>query len=135
MTIDGIDAKIITEDISDGGFSFQFQEPEPALARGDQFAGWLDHEGYHIKVTGQIIRKTTDDTTSYGAVMTDLATAADRNHYLQLIYDGENELLPDEQDRWITPFDELYMNFVMRFKRLDALMTKLNHRQRPNFKE
>ncbi|WP_225436241.1 glycosyltransferase family 2 protein [Lacticaseibacillus manihotivorans] len=135
MLIDGVDAQIETEDISDGGFSFRFKQAGPQLARGDQFTGWLNHDGYHIKVTGEIMRKTTDDVPGYGAAMTALSTAADRNHYLQLIYDGENELLPDEQDRWITPFDELYMNFVMRFKRIDALMLKLNRSQRPNFKE
>jgi hypothetical protein len=41
------------------------------------------------------------------------------DHYLQVIYDGINKTLPSVQDTWVTPFDELYMNLVVRAKTIE----------------
>lgn len=39
------------------------------------------------------------------------------NVYFQIIYDGFNLVLPEEQDEWITPTDALYTNVAERFEK------------------
>ncbi|WP_259766562.1 hypothetical protein [Pediococcus pentosaceus] len=48
----------------------------------------------------------------------------DQDHYLQLIYDGENQFLSKEQDHWMTPFDELHLNVILRMKELERNATQ-----------
>lgn len=122
---DGQEAHIHTDDVSDGGFSFTFTTDGAKLAVGQQFAATFYYKHHPLHVRGAVVRKTQDKRPLYGVVLRDLRQA-DYNYYLQLTYDGENELLPEEQDRWITPFDELYMNFVLRFRTLDRQLQRLN---------
>lgn len=128
IKIDGASFEIETEDISEGGFSFHFKSKGPEIMLGDTFSGVLWHDKHAINISGKIVRQAQGEDGAYGVVLTSLAKGAPQNHYLQLIYDGPNELLPDEQDRWITPFDELYMNALKRLSGIDRILMKISRR-------
>lgn len=118
---------ITTEDISEGGFSFVPTSNQLKLPKGTEFSGILYHQKTPVHFSGRIVRVIKDAQTSYGATIK-IMEQDDKNHYLQIIYDGENKLLPKEQDSWITPLDEIHMNLILRLKKLERRLNGLVHR-------
>lgn len=121
---------IVTEDISEGGFSFHFNENINKLHQGQSFRVILYHKKFPVHIDCRLVRVTeANDNTTYGVVITDII-GKDKNHYLQLVYDGENTLLPSEQDSWVTPLDELNLNLTMRLKHWDQKFHKYIYKRR-----
>ena len=121
---------IKTHDISEGGFSFSFFPQNVAgLKQGDATTVMLYHEGRPVTLTSTIMRVSQESAGQVRySVRAALADADQRegDHYLQLVYDGDNGLLPKEQDTWITPFDELYINVTQRLRHFERRFTRIN---------
>lgn len=115
---------IRTNDISETGLSFVTVDPRIELAVQTHFTGVLWHRDQtKVQFSGTIVRQTKDrEQTNLGAVVT-TTSFKDRNYFLHLVYDGESGMLPKEQDSWITPFDELNMNFTLRLKQLQRKLS------------
>jgi len=86
------------------------QEIKIKIAYKDEFA----------EVVGQIVRVIDVDGQHQYAVelKEDAMDHASSDTYLQIIYDGYNLVLPEEQDEWITPIDALYSNIANRFENM-----------------
>lgn len=112
--------KIITEDVSEGGLAFETTDgPADDIAVGDDVKISIKHKDFDIHLTGKVARiSKRDDTSVYSAQVT-VPEDENRDHYLQVIYDGANKTLPSVQDTWVTPFDELYMNLVVRARAIE----------------
>jgi len=109
---------LVTTDVSEGGAAFTFTDSgSMPLQQGDAVTLKLRYRTTWITLTGKVARVVSrgSKTPLYS---TQVAVAPDHNrdNYLQLIYDGSNQTLPQVQDAWITPFDELYMNLVVRLR-------------------
>ena len=122
---------ILTHDISEGGLSFAAvsDADEPHLHAGDAVRLTLYHGRTPLDLRGTVTRVQPTDQAPIYSIKTAKMDRTTQNHYLQLVYDGENELLPAEQDTWITVFDELYLNVVMRGRKLQQRL-----RRRPSSK-
>lgn len=121
---------IKTHDISEGGFSFSFfPKNVTGLKQGDVTTVMLYHEGHPVPLKSTIMRTSQgpDGEMRYSvkAALVD-ANQQEGDHYLQLVYDGDNGLLPKEQDTWITPFDELYINVTQRLRNFERRFTRIN---------
>lgn len=105
--------KIMIDDMSESGILFHFAAAEDDMAVNQDFSGILYYENQPIEISGTVIRILIENkVTLYGATV--LTSPEQADHYLQLIYDGSNKLLPSEQDGWITPFDTLQINLQIR---------------------
>ncbi|WP_155287836.1 glycosyltransferase family 2 protein [Lacticaseibacillus zhaodongensis] len=128
---DGSTAEIMTDNVSEGGVAFSFTDATRAtLKPGTPVVIVLKHGDRDVELSGKIVRQWRDDGKDYYSTTVTAQDADSRNHMLQIIYDGSNRNLSTKQDRWITPFDELMLNFSHRFKRIDSLITKLNRSNR-----
>ncbi|GEO70158.1 glycosyltransferase family 2 protein [Levilactobacillus acidifarinae] len=117
---------LITSDVSEGGVAFTFTDTGSlALQAGDAVEIRLKRQHVWITLTGKIARVAHRGKQPIYSAQVSVAPDHNRDNYLQLIYDGANETLPQVQDAWITPFDELYMNLVVRTQ---AYERRLSHR-------
>lgn len=123
IMVNGEWAKFKTRDVSDGGFSFEFVNKDLRLKMNDQVEGIIYHENFPIKFKCTVARAVDTEPIWYGAVVK-IDKKEDQDHYLQLIYDGENQFLSKEQDHWMTPFDELHLNVILRMKELERNATQ-----------
>lgn len=123
IMVNGEWAKFKTRDVSDGGFSFEFVNKDLRLKMNDQVEGIIYHENFPIKFKCTVARAVDTKPIWYGVVVK-IDKKEDQDHYLQLIYDGENQFLSKEQDHWMTPFDELHLNVILRMKELERNATQ-----------
>lgn len=123
VMVNGQWAKFKTRDVSDGGFSFEFVDKNLRLKMGDHVEGILYHENFPIKFKSEVVRAVDVEPIWYG-VTVKIDEKEHQDHYLQLIYDGENKFLSKEQDHWMTPFDELHLNVILRMKDLERTTTQ-----------
>ncbi|WP_100665670.1 glycosyltransferase family 2 protein [Leuconostoc citreum] len=107
---------IITKDISEGGFSFSFEDQKNILNIGNQINCLLYYQNKPINIAGEVVRVLNDSGVVVYAIKGNRLVGDNLNNYLQLIYDGTNTLLPAQQNNWVTPFDALYLNILMRIK-------------------
>ncbi|MCI1707323.1 MAG: glycosyltransferase [Lactobacillus delbrueckii] len=128
-----------TIDISDTGLSFRFKEKDvPILKAGQKLTGKLflsDDlvKGHNFRPEDQsldfdltIVRKI-DDEGRYAA--TAKTAAASLPGWLHLVYDQHNQAVPEEYDRWMTPFDILGMNARKRLEKIEWHMRRHFTRQ------
>lgn len=128
-----------TIDISDTGLSFRFKEKDvPILKAGQKLTGELllsDDlvKGRNFRPEDQsldfdltIVRKI-DDEGRYAA--TAKPAAASLPGWLHLVYDQHNQAVPEEYDRWMTPFDILGMNARKRLEKIEWHMRRRFTRQ------
>ncbi|MFA9353726.1 glycosyltransferase family 2 protein [Pediococcus pentosaceus] len=123
IMVNGEWAKFKTRDVSDGGFSFEFVNKDLHLKMNDQVEGIIYHENFPIKFKCTVARAVDTEPIWYEVVVK-IDKKEDQGHYLQLIYDGENQFLSKEQDHWMTPFDELHLNVILRMKELERNATQ-----------
>ncbi|CAJ1229964.1 glycosyl transferase [Levilactobacillus zymae] len=117
---------LVTSDVSEGGIAFTFTDTgSMPLQQGDEVEIQLKRRRIWITLTGKIARVAHRGKQPIYSAQVSVAPDHNRDNYLQLIYDGANETLPQVQDAWITPFDELYMNLVVRTQ---AYERRLSHR-------
>lgn len=117
---------LVTSDVSEGGVAFTFTDTgSMPLQQGDEVEIQLKRRRIWITLTGKIARVAHRGKQPIYSAQVSVAPNHNRDNYLQLIYDGANETLPQVQDAWITPFDELYMNLVVRTQ---AYERRLSHR-------
>ena len=117
---------LVTSDVSEGGVAFTFTDTgSMPLQQGDEVEIQLKRRRIWITLTGKIARVAHRGKQPIYSAQVSVAPDHNRDNYLQLIYDGANETLPQVQDAWITPFDELYMNLVVRTQ---AYERRLSHR-------
>ncbi|MFD1484516.1 glycosyltransferase family 2 protein [Lacticaseibacillus baoqingensis] len=120
-------AQIVTDNVAEGGLAFHLAaDAAISLAVATPVTITLQHQHTPVRLQGQIVRQWQQNQKPMYSAKVAPVTAASRDHLLQIIYDGRNQTLTRQQDRWITSFDELYLNFIQRFRRLDKLVTKLN---------
>lgn len=137
-TINGV-GEMETIDISDTGLSFRFKEKDvPVLKAGQKLTGELllsDDlvKGRNFRPEDQsldfdltIVRKI-DDEGRYAA--TAKPAAASLRGWLHLVYDQHNQAVPEEYDRWMTPFDILGMNARKRLEKIEWHMRRRFTRQ------
>ncbi len=123
-----------TIDISDTSLSFRFKEKDvPILKAGQKLTGkpFLSDDlvkGRNFRPEDQcldfdltIVRKI-DDEGRYAA--TAKPAAACLPGWLHLVYDQHNQAVPEEYDRWITPFDILGMNTRKRLEKIEWHMRR-----------
>ena len=119
--------EIETVDVSEGGFLFHFKDSKQTATVGQEFSGVIYYEDQPIHVQGAILRSfDKNNITLYGVKI--VVSVETQNRYLQLIYDGINNLLPSEQNIWITPFDALNINIRVRLehwmKQISSLLAR-----------
>lgn len=120
QTKDGESRKILTEDVSEGGLAFETTDgPTNKIEVGDKVNIQIHHARFNVKLIGTIARISRRDNTSIYSAQVEIPDEKNRDYYLQLIYDGSNKTLPSVQDTWVTPFDELYMNLVVRARAIE----------------
>jgi len=115
-------ARFTTRDVSEGGFSFEFKDQSIRMPQGQPFNGILYRQHHPIRFTSKVVRVVEREPVWY-AVTINIEKAHDQNNYLELIHDGDNQLLPKAQDNWITPLDELHMNVLMHLKNIERTLT------------
>ena len=114
-----------TTDVSEGGVAFTFTDTgDMPLETDDAVEIRLKRRRNWITLSGRVARVAHNGQQPIYSVQVTVAPDHNRDNYLQLIYDGANQTLPQVQDAWITPFDELYMNLVVRTK---AYERRLSH--------
>ncbi|WP_236585108.1 PilZ domain-containing protein [Companilactobacillus farciminis] len=117
---DGTTHPITTEDVSEGGIAFTItDDTKEGLDEEDDVKLSLKHQDFNIRLTGKIARISKRDKTKIYSAQVKVPNDENEDHYLQVIYDGINKTLPSVQDTWVTPFDELYMNLVVRAKTIE----------------
>lgn len=132
--------EIETIDISDTGLSFQLRDKNaPVLSAGEKLAGKLHLSDDLIKERNfqspdqtldfdlTIVRKI-DDQGRYAATVTPADSSLPG--WLHLVYDQHNQAVPEEYDRWMTPFDILGMNARKRLEKIEWHLRRRFTRQR-----
>ena len=127
-------------DISDPGLSFQLRDKNaPVLSAGEKLAGRLHLSDDLIKERNfqssdqtldfdlTIVRKI-DDQGRYAATVTPADSSLPG--WLHLVYDQHNQAVPEEYDRWMTPFDILGMNARKRLEKIEWHLRRRFTRQR-----
>lgn len=126
--VQGDDGKwhpMLTEDVSEGGVAFTTTDgPVDDITEDDDIKLTIKHGKFDVKLTGKIARISHRDETTVYSVQVQVAPDENRDHYLQLIYDGANKTLPSVQDTWVTPFDELYMNLIVRARTYERKLSR-----------
>lgn len=111
---------IMTEDVSEGGIAFKItQKDNSEIQQEDNIRIILQHRNFSIHLTGKIARISNRNNQPIYSAQVQVPSDENRDHYLQIIYDGSNKTLPSVQDTWVTPFDELYMNLVVRARAIE----------------
>jgi len=122
---DGTWHSIITEDISEGGIAFKSAKGQiDDIDEGDTIKLTIKHHDFNIQLSGDIARISHRDNIAIYSAQIHVAPDENRDHYLQIIYDGANKTLPSVQDTWVTPFDELYMNLVVRARAFERKISR-----------
>ncbi|MCC7667769.1 glycosyltransferase [Liquorilactobacillus satsumensis] len=118
ISIKGLNEKygIETCDVSEKGISFKITDSRVKLKTNTDFEGIIYYNMSSIHFSGKIIREIKNNELEIYAAKIYISGKDEKNHYLQLIYNGENRYLPREQDMWVTPLDELGLNLTMRIK-------------------
>lgn len=129
-----------TIDISDTGLSFQLRDKNaPVLSAGEKLAGKLHLSDDLIKERNfqspdqtldfdlTIVRKI-DAQGRYAATVTPADSSLPG--WLHLVYDQHNQAVPEEYDRWMTPFDILGMNARKRLEKIEWHLRRRFTRQR-----
>ncbi|CAJ2236203.1 Cellulose synthase catalytic subunit [UDP-forming] [Companilactobacillus paralimentarius] len=111
---------IMTEDVSEGGIAFKItQKDNSEIQQEDNIRIILQHHSFNIHLSGKIARISNRNNQPIYSAQVQVPSDKNRDHYLQIIYDGSNKTLPSVQDTWVTPFDELYMNLVVRARAIE----------------
>lgn len=111
---------IMTEDVSEGGIAFKItQKDNSEIQQEDNIRIILQHRNFSIHLAGKIARISNRNNQPIYSAQVQVPSDKNRDHYLQIIYDGSNKTLPSVQDTWVTPFDELYMNLVVRARAIE----------------
>ncbi|WP_338232527.1 glycosyltransferase family 2 protein [Companilactobacillus muriivasis] len=114
-----------TEDISEGGVAFATTDgADSDIKENDVVNLTVKHQDYNVQLSGKVVRISHRDKTTIYSTQVKVKSGESQNHYLQLVYDGANKTLPSVQDTWVTPFDELYMNLIVRVRTYER---KLSH--------
>lgn len=120
ITKNGDSFPIITEDVSEGGIAFKITDKKTAdIKNDDDIKLIIKHHDFDIHLTGKVARISNRENEPIYSVQVQVPPDQNRDHYLQIIYDGANKTLPSVQDTWVTPFDELYMNLVVRARAIE----------------
>lgn len=119
-----------THDISEGGLSFSLILPADKkiakqLQRGTTVKLRLQTKFRFVTLKGKIMRLSGRQAEQVYSVQLLEPSDVNRNYYLELIYNGFNKTLPLNQDAWITPFDELYTNLMVRVKKFERQISRL----------
>ncbi|CAJ1187648.1 Cellulose synthase catalytic subunit [UDP-forming] [Companilactobacillus paralimentarius] len=118
-----------TEDVSEGGIAFTTTDgPVTDIAENDNVNLTVKHNDYDIKLSGKVVRTSHRDNATIYSVQVQVPSDENENHYLQLVYDGANKTLPSVQDTWVTPFDELYMNLIVRVRTYERKISRYFNR-------
>lgn len=118
-----------TEDVSEGGIAFTTTDgPVKDIKENDNVKLILKHNDYEINLSGKVVRTSHRDNATIYSVQVQVPPDENRNHYLQLVYDGANKTLPRVQDTWVTPFDELYMNLIVRVRTYERKISRYFNR-------
>lgn len=117
VKVAGTDYAMETINVSEQGLLFITPKNEMIVASDDQDVCLeLVYKRQVARLKGRIVRVIdVDEQHQYAVELTE--GPVDRESadiYLQIIYDGYNLVLPEEQDAWITPLDGLYINLANR---------------------
>jgi len=127
-SVQGNDGKwhsMTTEDVSEGGVAFTTTDDSvDDIAEGDELKLTVKHQDFDVQLHGKVARISKRNGTSIYSLQVHVAPDENRDHYLQLIYDGANKTLPSVQDTWVTPFDELYMNLIVRARTYERKLSR-----------
>jgi len=124
QTSDGNSYPIRTSDISEGGIAFQIiGNHAPNITNGTNIQMIIEHNYLNIHLNAKIARISNNGDKPFYSSQVQVTQDRDRDNYLQVIYDGANTALPKVQDTWVTPFDELYMNLVVRTRTLEKRLS------------
>ncbi|AVK62042.1 glycosyl transferase [Lactobacillus sp. CBA3605] len=116
---------ITTEDVSEGGVAFTIDDgAADDIAEGDTINLKIKHQNFDVQLSGKVARISHHGDTTIYSTQVQVAADVNRDHFLQLIYDGANTTLPSVQDTWVTPFDELYMNLIVRAKTFERDLSR-----------
>lgn len=114
-----------TEDISEGGVAFTTTDGANSdIKENDVVKLTVKHQDYDVHLSGKVVRISHRGKATIYSTQVKVKSGENQNHYLQLVYDGANKTLPSVQDTWVTPFDELYMNLIVRVRTYER---KLSH--------
>ncbi|MFL1695753.1 glycosyltransferase [Weissella kandleri] len=115
-----------TRDVSDAGLSMELRTegPSPVLERGQKIEGILYHKSYQIHFDGLVMRASGQGSEKWYGLLNEIKDKEDRNHYLELIYDGQNKFVAAEQDNWLTTLDELNLNIIFHLKEFERIVMK-----------
>ncbi|WIL72797.1 PilZ domain-containing protein [Pediococcus acidilactici] len=116
-----------TRDVSDGGFSFELDDDQNQLEMGTETTGIIYYKNYPIHFKSKVVRVVDTEPKWYGVTI-NIEDRKDQDYYLELTYDGENKFLSKEQDNWLTPFDQLHLNVILRLKELERSATRFMRR-------
>ncbi|MEG0238770.1 glycosyltransferase [Anaerorhabdus sp.] len=106
----------VIRDISDMGLSFLLKRP--VYINPDQILEFqLKRDDHDLLLRGKIVRVIEQKGAWLYGVHLEEMTEEDYRIYLQIIYDGFNQLLPRFRDPWWTPIDRLSNTLVHHFKR------------------
>lgn len=120
---------IRTNDASEGGLSFCLTSHNRdinhiSLQMGRSVKVRLQSTDQMIRLDGKIRRISQYKNNLAYSIELTTPNGNARNHYLQLIYNGFNDTLPLTQDTWISPFDELYTNVMIRLQKLERWLSR-----------
>ena len=122
---DGMRYLIRTEDVSEGGIAFRLIDSTvDDLAEDSNVKLNIQHKYFNIDLNAKIARVSHRGQTTIYSTQIQILPDKDLDHYLQTIYDGANTALPSVQDTWVTPFDELYMNLVVRARTIERNLSR-----------
>lgn len=122
---DGMCYLIRTEDVSEGGIAFRLIDSTvDDLAEDSNVKLNIQHKYFNIDLNAKIARVSHRGQTTIYSTQIQILPDKDLDHYLQTIYDGANTALPSVQDTWVTPFDELYMNLVVRARTIERNLSR-----------
>ncbi|MCZ9311088.1 glycosyltransferase [Weissella koreensis] len=115
-----------TRDVSDAGFSMELSDNHSKylLQPGQRVEGTLDHKEYKIHFKSSVMRVNDQGSIPWYGLSTEIDQTEDLNHYLELIYDGQNKFVAGEQDNWITTLDELNLNIILHLKAFERSFMK-----------
>mgnify|MGYP000843654891 CR=1 FL=1 len=113
-----VDINIQTIDLSDTALKFKLVDVQTSLIGvGEAHTVTLQVPNEKpIILQGTILRVFSLDDGVYAVMQLQEQdqTPEQLNAYLRLVYDGANANLTSEQDKWITPLDELWLNVMHR---------------------
>ncbi|KRN75377.1 glycosyltransferase [Weissella kandleri] len=122
-----------TRDVSDAGLSMELcnEDSRAVLERGQKVEGILYHKSYPIHFDGLVMRSSGQGAEKWYGLVSEIKNNEDRNHYLELIYDGQNKFVAAEQDNWLTTLDELNLNIIFHLNKIErSIMKKFNKNSR-----